>query len=147
MSNYVIVPLSVKHAPHLAALDSECFSEPWSEKMFSELVQNPLAVYYVALCGDEVIGYGGIYKVLDEGELMNIAVSPKYRCRGVASMLLKRLIECSKECEIKQIRLEVRESNVQGRALYEKFGFTVDGKRKNYYSFPKEDAVLMSLAL
>ena len=91
-----------------------------------------------------VLGYAVLSAVLDEGNLDNIAVAPEYRRRGVADALLGALTGFGREC-LALLTLEVRASNAPAIALYEKHGFAAVGRRKNYYSAPREDAVLMTL--
>lgn len=142
-----IVPLRSEYVRQTAALDKLCFSEPWSEKSFWEVLENPLAVYRVALCGEKLVGYAGMYLVENVCDIMNIAVHPDNRRCGIANKLMKSLVNYAKDNNAEVIELEVRLGNASARAFYEKLGFVRDGIRKNYYSFPKEDAVLMSLAL
>lgn len=124
----------------LAMLDKQCFSVPWSEKSFFEETKNPLAMYYVAR-EEEIAGYCGFWKVSDEAQVTNIAVLPKYRKKGIASKLIEKMLnECS---EMKQIVLEVRQSNDAAIRLYEKYGFTKVGVRKNFYRAPREDGIVM----
>lgn len=142
-----IVPFSKSHLTSIAELEKICFSDPWSEELFSELVNNPLSVFITAVDDSKVTGYAVMYHVLDEGQIMNIAVSPLNRRNGTASKLLDYLMNYSKSHGIVFMTLEVRESNVPARSLYKKFGFFEVGKRKNYYSAPTEDAILMNLEL
>ena len=91
-----IIKMTEEHAPGLAELDKICFSVPWSEKSFVEEAKNPLAKYFVAEDEGKIIGYCGVWCVQDEGQITNIAVLPEYRRKGIASKLLKCLLdECS----------------------------------------------------
>lgn len=126
-------------AAELANLDKICFSVPWSEKSFAEEAENTLAEYFVAR-EEKIVGYGGIWLVADEGQITNIAVLPEARGRGIASDILKKLIEAAGG---KSIVLEVRESNASAIALYEKHGFEKAGIRKNFYHSPSENAIIM----
>lgn len=141
------MPLSAEHVRQLARLDKLCFGEPWSEKLFGELITNPLAVYRIAFCGEKLVGYAGMYHVGNVCDIMNIAVHPDNRRCGIANKLMQCLLSYAKENNVESLALEVRLGNTPAREFYEKLGFKRDGIRKNYYSFPKEDAVLMSLAL
>ena len=136
-----IVPMTKEDAKELAVLDQLCFSVPWSEKSFQEEADNSLATYFVAKEDDKIVGYGGIWNVSGEGQITNIAVHPDMRKKGVASMLLKALMESAKECG--QIFLEVRESNQAAICLYEKHGFKKCGVRKNFYHSPAENGIIM----
>ena len=94
-----------------------------------------------------VVGYVGLMYVLDEGYISNVAVSPSRRREGIADMLLAELYARAKEKKLSFLTLEVRESNIPARSLYKKHGYTEVGRRKGYYSLPKEDAVLMTCFL
>jgi ribosomal-protein-alanine N-acetyltransferase len=128
-------------------LEGECFSDPWTKAMFESEVGSPFTVYFVALAGDEVAGYAGMWKILDEGHITNIAVSPRYRRKGLGSLLLNKLIEIAEENKIKVLMLEVRKSNEAAIGLYVKKGFEQVGLRRNYYADNNEDAVLMNFTI
>ncbi|MBQ2765958.1 MAG: ribosomal protein S18-alanine N-acetyltransferase [Clostridia bacterium] len=127
--------------PALCALEKECFSLPWSEAGFAEFFDNDCAHALVAEADGEICGYVGMYLILGEGEITNLAVSGKYRRCGAATALLDRLFNTEGLC---RVLLDVRVSNTAARALYEKCGFKVDGIRRGFYSKPREDALLMS---
>lgn len=133
--------MTAEDAQKLAELDKLCFNVPWSEKSFLEEAKNPLAEYFTAREDDEIIGYGGIWIVSEEGQITNIAVRPDMRRKGIASELLDRLIASCKTC--RRIVLEVRESNFSAIALYEKHGFKKCGVRKNFYHSPTENGIIM----
>lgn len=136
-----IIKMTKEHAKELSKLDKICFNVPWSEQSFLEEAENKLAKYFVAEVDGKIIGYCGVWCVMDEGQITNIAVLPEYRRCGVASKLLERLI-C--ECEgLFQIVLEVRESNQSAIALYEKYDFKQVGMRKKFYHSPTENAIIM----
>ena len=136
-----ITPMTIDDAKDLAVLDQLCFAVPWSEKSFCEEANNPLATYFVARENDKIIGYGGIWNVSGEGQITNIAVHPEMRKMGIASKILESLLEIAKDCE--KIFLEVRESNNAAICLYEKYGFTKCGVRKNFYHSPQENGIVM----
>lgn len=136
-----IIKMTKEDAGELEALDKLCFSVPWSEKSFIEEAENPLATYFVAKENNEIIGYGGIWQVQDEGQITNIAVHPDARKKGIASAILEKLIGEAKSSE--RIVLEVRESNIAAICLYEKFGFKNCGIRKNFYHSPAENGIVM----
>ena len=128
-------------------VERESFSIPWSRKLFFDELENPHTVYFVCCDGIEIIGYGGMWHVVDEGQITNIAVRKKFRGMKVGSRLLSELIGWACKKEISVIGLEVRAENKAAMALYEKFGFVPVGRRKDYYREPTEDAVLMDLRL
>ena len=126
----------------IALLERECFSSPWSEQMVVEELANPCAHYLIAECDGKFCGYVGIHTILDEGYITNIAVPMQFRRKGIACALLERLILQMKELAF--ITLEVRISNTPAISLYEKLDFERVGVRKNYYTKPVEDALLMT---
>lgn len=119
------------------------FSVPWSRESFEgEVLQNKAAVYLVAQCDDRVIGYVGVWLIIDEGHITNVAVHPAFRNKGIGKKLLKTMIEFSNNLNITKLTLEVRPSNAYALKLYEGFGFKPAGVRPGYYS-NGEDAVIM----
>ncbi len=143
--SFRIVPMTAARLPQVAALEQVCFpADPWSENLFRAALENPGAAVLLAEEDGAVLGYAVLSAVLDEGNLDNIAVAPEYRRRGVADALLGALTGFGREC-LALLTLEVRASNAPAIALYEKHGFRPVGRRRNYYSDPREDAVLMTL--
>ncbi|MBQ7817864.1 MAG: ribosomal protein S18-alanine N-acetyltransferase [Oscillospiraceae bacterium] len=138
-----IIQMQSVHAPQVAALEKQCFSEPWSENSIAGELSNPLSLWLVALDGDCVAGYVGSQSVMGETDMMNIAVSPKYRRQGVAEALIEELVRQLQEKGNHCLTLEVRVSNDAAVKLYEKLGFTQIGRRPNYYRSPKEDALIL----
>lgn len=133
-----------------AVYDVEClsFATPWSLESFtSEIYNNNMAKYLVAKSGGEVVGYGGMWLVLDEGHITNIAVHPEHRGKGIGDALVLAIIKTAKENGIKRMTLEVRPSNWTALNLYKKYGFQEAGVRKGYYEDTGEDAVIMWLEL
>lgn len=141
------VPLEHSRITEIAAIESRCFSDPWSEASFASAAENGMYSFYTAIdpVTGKVCGYGGIYTVCDSADVTTIAVLPEYRGRGIGSLLLDALINTAVRRGAEQIHLEVRESNSPAISLYKKHGFTEDGRRRGYYRFPKEDAILMTL--
>ena len=140
-----ITQMLAEHSSQLAEIEKLCFSTPWSEKQILDELENPLAAYFVAVDGDVVAGYIGSQTVLGEACVMNVAVHPNYRGRGVSTLLMQALVDHCKATECTLLTLEVRESNEPALGLYRSFGFEVLGKRRNYYTEPKEDALIMTL--
>ncbi len=126
--------------PAIAALERECFSDPWPADMIGRMLDN----FTVALEGEELAGYLALSSVLDEGNIDNVAVSPSFRRRGVADTLVADALRRSREAGLAALMLEVRAGNIAARRLYEKHGFREVGRRKNYYERPREDAILMT---
>ena len=131
------------HVPQVAELEKLCFSDPWSEQSIASELDNVLALWYVALDGDRVVGYIGSQTVCGETDVMNIAVHPDYRRRGIGQILIEELIREVKNLGSISLTLEVRSSNAPAVSLYEKLGFSQVGLRKNYYRNPKEDALIL----
>ena len=127
----------------LAELEKQCFSDPWSVSAFEYELQNPLSLWLVAAEGDTVAGYVGTQTVIDESDMMNIAVHPDFRRQKIAENLILRLIRMLDERQSKSLTLEVRVSNAAAIALYDKLGFVQVGRRPGYYRNPREDAHIL----
>lgn len=138
-----IVPMNEDLVPQVAQLEKICFADPWSEKSIASELHNPLSLWLAALENDTLIGYVGSQTCLDETDMMNVAVSPLYRRRGVAKALIDALTQQLKERGSRCLTLEVRASNAPAIALYYGLGFQKIGLRKNYYRNPKEDALIL----
>ena len=139
----IITNMTAQHVSQVAELEKLCFSDPWSEKSVASELDNKLAWWLVATDGDRVAGYVGSQTVMGETDMMNIAVHPDYRRRGLAEALVNALVEDLKKQESHCLTLEVRASNEAAQKLYEKLGFAQVGLRKNYYRNPKEDALIL----
>ncbi len=137
--------MSAKDIEGVLGVEREAFSTPWTERLFYDELENPHTVYYVCLDGEDIIGYGGLWHVLDEGQITNIAVRKSHHRRGVGSMLLENLIEYAKNNGLSRLELEVRAGNAAAISLYKKYGFSEVGQRRGYYRNPTEDALLMDL--
>ena len=140
-----MVPMAESHIAPLAALEQVCFSEPWSETALAEELDNPNAVFRVAVEDDAVLGYVGMHHLVDEGFITNVAVFPHARGRGVGKALLADLTAYGKEKSLYRITLEVRLSNAAAISLYEGAGYVRDGVRPGFYRDPTEDAAIYSL--
>lgn len=127
------------------ALEKECFSQPWPRSAFEEIVDKKDADYFVAKDAESGNLLGGcvIFRILDEGDITNVAVWPAYRKAGVATGLLEYAIDFARGMGTKDFTLEVRRSNNAAIGLYEKLGFESEGIRPGFYEDPKEDAVIM----
>ena len=130
--------------PAVAALERSEFSDGAPEGMLARLLEADGGVLLVAEEGQDLLGYVWARFVLDEGDIGNIAVTPCERRRGIGAALLGALFAEAARRNASVLQLEVRESNLAARRLYEKNGFETVGKRKNYYEKPAEDAILMS---
>ena len=127
----------------IAELEKVCFSDPWSESSIASELNNPLSYWLVAEFDGEVAGYVGSQSVLDAADMMNLAVSPKYRKQGIGQELVKNLVHHLQHNNVIALLLEVRVSNTPALVLYEKMGFVQVGRRPNYYHHPREDALIL----
>ena len=139
----MIVAMNETHIAQVAALEKICFSDPWSETSVASELVNPLSCWLVAEEDGVVAGYVGSQTVIDESDMMNVAVHPDHRRKGIAEALVVELVEALKKRESRCLTLEVRASNEPAKALYEKLGFNQVGLRKNYYRNPKEGALIL----
>jgi len=133
--------------PSVVAIERLSFSTPWSETSFFNEIYKRHSTAKVFVAGERVIGYMCANQIADEGHILNLAVHPDFRGRGIANTLVKNILEELKENACRFLYLEVRASNNVARKLYEGFGFSIVGTRKEYYTEPKEDAVIMMLRL
>ena len=125
-------------------IEKETFTDYWSyESLYEDIYKTPISYYLVASSEEEIVGYIGMWHVLDEAHILNIAVDKRYRNLGIGTILLSSLIEYSEHAGIKRMTLEVREYNENALKLYGKFGFVKNGRRKEYYKDTKEDAIIM----
>lgn len=144
MNDIDILSLKLEHIDSVLVIDTLCFPTPWSRESFQkEIENNKFARYIIAKKGDVVIGYAGMWLILDEGHITNIAVHPEYRGIGAGKLLLEALIEICRIESINSITLEVRKSNIVAQSLYKKYGFVEEGIRKEYYGDNREDAIIM----
>jgi ribosomal-protein-alanine N-acetyltransferase len=133
----------------LHRVERACFALPWSaDELISDAAENILAIYYVAETaagGAEplLVGYAGLWVVMDEGHITNVAVDPDYHRQGIAAMLLQQLLKAAREKGAERFTLEVKRTNAAAIALYERFGFRKAGCRKGYYQEDGEDAIIM----
>ena len=136
--------MEVRHLSGVLEIERRSFPTPWSERAFlSELTQNAYAHYLVALRGNRVVGYAGMWVILDEAHVTNIAVHPNERGRGLGEHVLIELEHRARATGCKRMTLEVRPSNVVAQSLYRKRGFVARGRRPGYYSDTHEDAIIM----
>ena len=138
-----IETMNASHVAQIAELEKLCFSDPWSANSIASELDNKLAFWLVATEGDRVAGYIGSQTVMDETDMMNVAVHPDFRRKGIAEALVNDLVENLKKRGSHCLTLEVRTSNTPAITLYEKLGFSEIGRRKNYYRNPREDALIL----
>lgn len=146
MKNFNINIINSCYIEQLVTLEQECFSTPWSYTTFYETLNSTNTTLFGAIAAsNHLVGYVGVYNILKEGYITNIAVLKKYRNCGVASKLLKEVINYSIKNNMLFLTLEVRKSNLPAISLYEKFNFENVGTRKNFYIKPLEDALIYTL--
>lgn len=138
-----IVKLEKNHVPQIAEIEKCCFSDPWNEESIASELENRLSLWLVAMEGERVAGYVGSQTVLGEADMMNIAVHPDFRRKGIGEALVKKLIAELSQRGCHSLTLEVRVSNGPAKSLYGKLGFVLVGRRKNYYFHPREDADIL----
>ena len=143
MNDVVIKRMAEEQIGQVAEIEAAVFSSPWTKEGFASALQREEALFYTAAIEDVVAGYCGIYLAADEGEITNVAVAERFRRRGIADLLVGRILKASEERGAVRIFLEVRASNVQAIQLYQKHGFQAVGTRKAFYQKPTEDALLM----
>ena len=142
--NVAVLPVSESMLPQIEQIEQACFSLPWTPAQLASQLDESRYVFLAAVQGGRVLGYIGMLFVLDEGYISNVAVAPEFRRQGVGRALIAALLERCRELELAFVTLEVRPSNAPAVALYQGFGFTEVGRRKNYYDKPSEDALLMT---
>ena len=150
-----VTPFEQAHAEAVMAIERQCFSAPWGLESLIRTINGSNAVTLVALSGGNVVGYAsalmlgpvGPGYVPPEAEVLKVAVLPEMREQGIGRSLASGLINTLRDLGVEKLHLEVRESNRAARVLYETCGFRHSGRRRDYYSDPGEDAVLMSLRL
>lgn len=138
-----IIKMLPEHAAQAAKIEAEEFSKPWSQQGFIDALGLAHTLFYAALIRERLVGYCGIYLAADEGEITNVAVSFMCRRQGIGQALLRHTLRQAYERGARQVFLEVRSSNEPAILLYQKLGFRMEGRRKNFYQSPLEDALVM----
>ena len=138
------MPIRVQqeHLAAIAQLERECFVHPWPQEALG-LLCTETAVGFVVMEGARALAYGGMLCVADEGQITNIATAPDHRGQGLGAAVMRAILEEARARGLVQISLEARESNLPAISLYEKFGFSVQGKRPRFYTSPVEAALVM----
>lgn len=139
----MIRPMQTSDLSAVAKLENKYFSVPWSEHVLKQSLEKPEYLFFVASEEGEAVGYGGMLKVLEEGDILNIVVDEKFRGRGIGRKLTQALLEEGKRQGMQAFTLEVRVSNTPAIRLYESLGFVSEGIRKRFYERPVEDALIM----
>ena len=139
----VITPITEEDIGQIVLLERECFSVPWSRESFEDVLKYPFLGGFCIRSGDELAGYGVYHCLFEDSEVLDIAVAPAFRRRGIGRKLLDLMEQEVRSRGAERFMLEVRLSNITAQALYKRSGFEVTGTRRNYYKNPTEDAVLM----
>jgi [ribosomal protein S18]-alanine N-acetyltransferase len=129
----------------ILAIEQASFTNPWTRDMYvAELKNEGVSFFYLARDkGRQIVGFCSFWRVLDELHINNLAVVPEFRRQGIATALLRRVMDEAARFGIRRTMLEVRQSNTPARQLYERFGFVVAGTRSKYYTNPIEDALVL----
>ncbi len=144
MGDVLIRPMTIKDIDQVRVIERLSFTNPWSQKAFEdELQANDFAHYFVAVKDEKIVGYAGMWLILDEAHVTNIAVLPSCRGQGIGEKLTLQLIFEAVKRGADKITLEVRVSNLPAQRLYKKLGFSKMGIRKGYYTDNNEDAIIM----
>lgn len=143
INNLIIEEMKENDIDGVFEVEKNCFEDYWSKDSFKKELSNNLAKYLVAKIDNKVVGYVGIWFVIDEGHITNVAVHEDYRGQKIGDQLIKELVQVCKNNKVISMTLEVRASNVVAQNLYRKYGFKMAGIRKEYYSNNKEDAIIM----
>ncbi|TMU82745.1 ribosomal-protein-alanine N-acetyltransferase [Bacillus sp. BHET2] len=136
--------MTVEDLDAVMDIENQSFSIPWSRDAFlNEIEHNHLSTYLVAEDEEQVVGYCGVWLVVDEAHITNVAVLPDYRGRGMGEGLMRKIMGIASEFGARVMTLEVRVSNAAAQHVYRKLGFQDGGIRKRYYSDNQEDALVM----
>jgi ribosomal-protein-alanine N-acetyltransferase len=144
MNKGIVRPMQIEDLEAILEIERVCFSIPWSLESFKlELKDNEYARYYCLELAGKVIGYMGLWFIIDEGHITNIAITPNLQGQHWGEYLMRTVIRELAEQGMERITLEVRDSNSPAQALYERLGFSIAGVRKGYYADTGEDAMIM----
>ncbi len=144
MDDVMIRPMTEEDIENVSGIEKICFEDPWSEDSFRQEIDNILARYVVAEQDGRIIGFGGIWMIVGEAHLMNVAVLPEFRGHRIGEAIVRALMKTANEdMGIEEMTLEVRVSNHSAQALYRRLGFESAGIRPRYYENNREDAMIM----
>ncbi|CAM4038195.1 ribosomal protein S18-alanine N-acetyltransferase [Mesobacillus zeae] len=136
--------MAIKDIDSIYEIESRSFATPWSKEAFyNELIKNQFAVYTVVDVDQQTVGYGGMWIIVDEAHITNIALLPEYRGLGLGEALMRKMMEIAADKGVITMTLEVRVSNQPAQSLYRKLGFKDGAIRKQYYTDNMEDAIVM----
>ena len=148
MNNGIVRPMCMNDLEVIMEIEVAAFSTPWSGQAFkTELIDNEYARYVCLELDGKVIGYMGLWFILDEGHITNVAIAPNYRGQNWGEFLMRSVMKKMMEEGMERMTLEVRASNSPAQSLYSRLGFTTAGVRKGYYADNGEDALIMWVEL
>ncbi|WP_250859142.1 ribosomal protein S18-alanine N-acetyltransferase [Oceanirhabdus seepicola] len=143
MNEIVVSEMKLEHIDEVYNIFINSLKVKWSIEDFKKELENKLARYFVALQNDKVVGFGGMWVIIDEAHITNVAVHPNHRRSGIGDKLLRCMYKFCADNNIIGITLEVRENNLVAQNFYKNLGFAVEGRRKKYYQDTGEDAIIM----
>lgn len=144
MIDYTVHDMDISHIDDVVIIENLSFKTPWTKDAFmSEITRNKCAKYKVLIKDNRVVAYGGMWVILDEAHITNIAVHPEYRGMGLGNTIMSELISLAVNNGVSAMTLEVRINNTAAINLYKKYGFIEEAVRKNYYQDTGEDAIIM----
>lgn len=144
MNNVNVRQMTLDDLDFILDIENASFTTPWTRESFEkEIKNNQLAKYLVIEYNNQIVGYGGMWFIIDEAHITNIAIQKEFRNKKLGSFLVRAMIEYAERLGIHRLTLEVRESNIPAQRLYTKLGFRPCGKRPKYYQDNNEDAVIM----
>ena len=139
-----IIKMTKEHLEQIKDILQEQFDEFWNANVLKEELENPLSEYIVAIEKEDVVGYAGLWKAIDEGHITNIVIRKNKRGNHIGTKMLEEIINLAKNKNLKSVTLEVNEHNEIAIRLYKKYNFIEVGKRKKYYN-NVDDAIIMTL--
>lgn len=143
-NEYIIRQMDKKDIEQVERMEKEIFSIPWSAHSFEDAAMTKENIFLVCECNGVIAGYCGLWTVLGEGNITNMAVDKEYRKKGIGEALMKEMEKRGRQKDVDIFFLEVRQSNAAARRLYDKMGYKEIGTRKRFYERPVEDAIVMS---
>ena len=141
--NVIIKKMSKEHLEQIKEILTDQFDEFWSVNVLEKELENPLSTYIVAIIGEEIVGYAGLWQPVDEGHITNIVTKKSKRRNKIATQMLEELIKIAKRKQLSFVTLEVNIHNENAINLYKKFEFEEVGKRPRYYN-NIDDAIIMT---
>lgn len=141
----LIRSMEIEDLEQVCNIENQIFSKPWTREGFLSSLSDSNNIYLVVQRNDEIVGYCGLWGVVGEGQINNVAVKSLFRGQGIGQCMLTKLLQEGKKNSLTSFTLEVRESNAVAIGLYERLGFQPVGIRKNFYEEPREGAVIMWL--